>query len=180
MAKPFHKLLAESLGRVEKSARDGIVRSHDISRRDRERLSKSGWLQQIITGWYLLISPQATQGESTPWFSSFWVFIQQYLHERFGEDYCLSAESSLDIHTANNIIPQQIVAITKSGGNYTLSLPHQTSIVVYQDPKKFPASIEMKNKLQLMPVGLALCRTTKSFFQRQPINAKISLLTSSI
>src|SRR5437868_2447700 len=137
MAKPFHELVAESLNRIEKSAREeGIVRSNDISRRDRERLLKSGWLQQIITGWYLLTSPQAKQGESTAWFASFWVFIQQYLHERFAEDYCLSAESSLDIHTADNIIPQQVVVITKIGGNYTLSLPHHTSIVIYQDPKK--------------------------------------------
>ncbi len=90
MAKPFHELLAESLSRVEKSAREGIVHSKDISRRDRERLSNSGWLQQIITGWYLLTSPQTMQGESTAWFASFWVFIQQYLQERFAEDYCLS------------------------------------------------------------------------------------------
>lgn len=175
MAKPFHTLLAESLSRVEKSAREGIIRSHDISRHDRERLLKSGWLQQIITGWYLLASPQTIQGESTSWFASFWVFIQQYLHERFAEDYCLSAESSLDIHTANNVIPQQVVVITKTGGNYTLSLPHHTSIVIYQDSKKFPTSIQTKNKLQLMPVSMALCRATKSFFQRQPMNAKIAL-----
>jgi len=176
MAKPFHELLAESLSRVEKSVREGIVRSNDISRRDRERLLKSSWLQQIITGWYLLTSPQPMQGESTAWFSSFWVFIQHYLHERFGEEYCLSAESSLDIHTADSVIPRQVVVITKAGGNYTLSLPHHTSIVIYQDLKKFPAAIETKNKLQLMSVSLSLCRVTKSFFQRQPINAKIALL----
>lgn len=176
MARPFHTLLAESLSRVEQSAREGIVRSNDISRRDRERLLKGGWLQEIITGWYLLTSPQAMQGESTVWFVSFWIFIQQYLHERFTEDYCLSAESSLDIHTADNVIPQQVVIITKTGGNYTLSLPHHTSMVIYQDRKKFPDSIEIKNKLQLMPVSLALCRATKSFFQRQPMNAKIALL----
>jgi hypothetical protein len=31
MAKPFHELLAESLGRVEKTAKEGFVRSEDIS-----------------------------------------------------------------------------------------------------------------------------------------------------
>ncbi len=176
MARPFHELLAESLSRVEKFARDGVIRSHEISRLDRERLSKSGWLQQIIAGWYLLTSPQAAQGESTAWYASFWVFIQQYLDERFGENYCLSAESSIDIHTADNAIPKQVIVITKTGGNYTLSLPYHTSLVIYQDPKKFPTSIEIKNKLQIMPLGLALCRSTKSFFQRQIMNAKIALL----
>jgi hypothetical protein len=176
MAKPFHELLAESLSRVEKTSREGVVRSNDISRRDRERLLKSGWLQQIITGWYLLVSPQIRPGESTAWFASFWVFIQQYLQERFDDEYCLSAESSLDIHTASNIIPQQVVIITKAGGNSTLLLPHQINLVIYQDPKNFPVTVETKNELQLMPVNLALCRVTKSFFQRQPMNAKIALL----
>lgn len=175
MAKPFHKLLAESLSRVEKAAKEGFVRSEDISRRDRERLLKGGWLEPIIAGWYLLISPQAEQGESTAWFASFWVFIQQYLQEKFEEGYCLSAESSLDIHTADNIIPNQVVAITKKSGHYTLSLPHQTSIIVYQDINKFPSVIDTKDKLQVMPVSLALCRIAKSFFQRQPMNAKIAL-----
>ncbi len=176
MAKPLHELLADSLSRVEESAAAGIVRSQDITRRDRERLLKNGWLQQIITGWYLLVSPQALQGESTAWYASFWEFLQQYLYEKFAENYCLSAETSLDIHTADNIIPKQVVIITKVGGHYTLSLPHHGSIVIYQDVKKFPAVIETKNKLQLMPVSLALCRTTKSFFQRQAMNAKIALL----
>ena len=175
MAKPFHELLAESLGRVEKAANKGFVRSEDISRRDRERLLKRDWLEPIIAGWYLLISPQAEQGESTAWFASFWVFIQQYLHEKFDTNYCLSAESSLDVHTADNIIPKQVVVITKVSGNYTLSLPHQTSIVIYQDINKFPSMIETKDKLQIMPVSLALCRIGKSFFQRQPMNAKIAL-----
>ena len=176
MAKPFHELLAGSLSRAEKKAKDGIIRSKDIARRDRERLLKSGWLQQIITGWYLLVSPQVMQGESTVWFASFWTFIQQYLTERFFEDYCLSAESSLDIHTAENVIPHQVVVITNTGGNYTLSLPHHTGILIYQDVKKFPHAIESKNKLQIMPLGLALCRVTKSFFQRQSMTAKIALL----
>lgn len=175
MAKPFHELLAGSLSRVEKAAKESVVRSEDISRRDRERLLKSDWLMPVIAGWYLLTSPQATQGESTAWYASFWVFIQQYLHEKFGDDYCLSAESSIDIYTGDNIIPKQVVVITKASGHYTLTLPHHTSIVIYQDSNKFPPTIETKNKLQLMPLSLAICRIAKSFFHRQPMNAKIAL-----
>ena len=175
MAKSPHVLLAEALSRVEKSANEGIVRSQNIARRDRERLLKGGWLQVIITGWYMFTSPQAREGESTTWYISYWHFIQQYLQERFGEEYCLSAESSLDIHTANNVIPQQVVVICKSGGNYMLPLPHNTSIVIYQDPNNLPAEKEVKNKIQTMSVGLALCRVAKSFFQTQVLNAEIAL-----
>jgi len=176
MAKPFHELLAESLTRVETLSKDGIVRSENMSRRDRERLLKGGWLQPIITGWYLLTSPNVKEGESTPWFASFWIFLQQYLEEKCGEGYCLSAESSLDIHTADNVIPSQVVVITQGSANYTVSLPHHTSLLTYQDQKKFPSEIETRNKLHMMPIGLALSRVTKSFFQRQPMNAKIALL----
>jgi hypothetical protein len=175
MARPFHMLLAESLTRVEKSAKDGIVHGTRISRHDRERLQKGGWLQPIITGWYLLHSPQAREGESTAWMASFWGFLQQYLQERFGEDYCLSAESSLDIHTASNVIPKQVIVITKQGGNCVLPLPHKTSLLIYQDLKNFPTEVEIKNKLQVMSLGLALCKVAKTFFQNQAMNAQIAL-----
>ena len=62
MAKPAHILLAEALSKIEKSANEGIVRSQNISRRDRERLLKGRWLQPIITGWYMLVSPQSERG----------------------------------------------------------------------------------------------------------------------
>ncbi|HVE43529.1 MAG TPA: Fic family protein [Gammaproteobacteria bacterium] len=175
MAKPFHELLAASLARAEKASKDGIVRTENLSRRDRERLLKGGWLEPIIAGWYLLASPRVKEGESTVWFASFWNFIQQYLEEKFQENYCLSAESSLDIHTADNIIPQQVVIIVKENINYTLTMPYQKSMLIYQDIAKFPKVIDVKNKLQVMPIDLALCRTSKLFFQKQSINAKIAL-----
>lgn len=175
MAKPFHELLANSLKRVHQTAKNGFVRSERISRPDRERLLKAHWLQPIIPGWYLLVSPLAQPGESTAWYASFWDFIQQYLQAKFDTDYCLSAESSLDIHTGNNVIPNQVVVITKNSGHYTLSLPHKTSLLIYRDHKNFPSDIETSHGIQLMSVGLSLCKAPKSFFQKQPINANIAL-----
>lgn len=175
MAKPFHELLADSLNRVHQAAKDGFVRSEKISRLDRERLLKTHWLQSIIPGWYLLVSPLAKPGESTAWYASFWNFIQQYLQDKFGADYCLSAESSLDIHTGNNVIPSQVVVLTKESGHYTLNLPYHTSLLIYHDKNKFPLDIDCSHGIQLMSVGLALCRAPKSFFQKQPINANIAL-----
>jgi hypothetical protein len=175
MAKPFHELLAESLNRAHQVAIDGFVRSDTISRLDRERLLKGHWLQPIIQGWYLLVSPLAQAGESTAWYASFWNFIQQYLQTKFGVDYCLSAESSLDIHTGNNLIPNQVIVLTKKSGHYTLALPHHTSLLIYHDKNKFPSDIDTSHNIQLMPLGLALCKTQKSYFQNQPINANIAL-----
>lgn len=175
MAKPFHELLASSISRVHQVAQDGFVRTDNMSRLDRERLLKAHWLQPIIPGWYLLVSPLAQPGESTAWYASFWSFIQHYLESKFGVDYCLSAESSLDIHTGNNLIPHQVVVLTKRSGHYTLNLPHKTGLLIYQERNNYPSEIDTTHKLQLMPLGLALCKVQKSFFQTQPINATIAL-----
>ena len=111
MATPFHELLAQSLERVQQHSKDGIVRSKDIARIDRERLLKGEWLQAIIPGWYLFHAPFVQPGDSTVWYISFWHFTQQYLANRLGDDYCLSAEQSLDLHTANTTIPKQVIII---------------------------------------------------------------------
>lgn len=176
MAKPFHVLLAESLARVEAVTNKGIVRYDDIKRIDRERLLKRSWLHPIISGWYFLSSPQAQPGESTAWYINYWQFVQQYLTDRFGNDYCLSAECSLDLHVANNTIPQQLVVITRKGGSYHLELPHNTSLMYYQDNQNYPHETTKLAGLNVMPLSLALCRVSKSFFENQPTNAEMALL----
>lgn len=175
MAKPFHELLANSIKRAHQAALDGFVRTENISRLDRERLLNAHWLQPIIPGWYLLVSPLAQPGESTAWYASFWDFIRSYLKDKFGLDYCLSAESSLDIHTGNNIIPHQVVVLTKNSGNYHLKLPHNTSLLIYQDKNNFPSDIDTNHLIHIMPIGLALSKAQRTYFTNQPINATIAL-----
>ena len=175
MAKQFHQLLAESLERVQAEAVEGIVKSEVIGRRDRERLLKGGWLQPIMGGWYVLCSPSGAEGSSTAWYTVFWNFIHQYLNTRYQQAYCLSAEASLDLHVGNTVIPKQIVVILKRGGNALLKLPYHTSLLLYQDKRNFPKEIEVKSNLGVMPLGLALAKVPKTYFQKDPISAKIAL-----
>ena len=62
---PQNKLaqtLDDSLQRVKSVAQDDIINSSDISRTDRERLLRAGWLQPIIKGWYLIgLDPDQSQ-----------------------------------------------------------------------------------------------------------------------
>ena len=76
-------------------ALDGVVKSADISRGDRERLLASGWLRQLSQGWYLLRSPDALRDGDTAWYGFFWPFVRVYLGDRCGDDWCLAAETSL-------------------------------------------------------------------------------------
>ncbi len=78
VAKRSGQAFAEALGRVEKQARRGIVKSSDIQRTDRERLQRAGWLQPIMKGWYLLgQSTDAQPGGTTLWYGHFWDFVRK-------------------------------------------------------------------------------------------------------
>jgi len=168
--------LGAALSRAKKAAREGIVRSSDMQRLDRERLQRAGWLQPIMKGWYLYgLSPDARPGSTTLWYGHFWDFARFYLSDRFGKDYCLSAECSLDLHTGATTIPRQVVAMTAASGANTLSLPHGTSLLVYPDPGNLPADPARLNGLQVMSLPQALCRATPRYFEASPMNAELAL-----
>ena len=176
---PQNKLtqaLADSLTRVKAVAQDGIINSSDISRTDRERLQRAGWLQPVIKGWYLIgLDLDQAQGSSTLWYSHIWCFIRHYLNSRYQQDYCLSAEISLDLHTQASIIPRQIIVITKASGTNSLKLPHNTSLLSYSDPSNLPEQTEQMNGLLLMPLELALCRVAPRYFETAPLNSELAL-----
>src|SRR5476649_1403562 len=93
--------LAAALQRVRGQATGEVVRGPDIARADRLLLTKRGFLVEIIKGWYALTTPQAEPGDTTFWHAHFWGFASAYLRHRFGTDYCVSAENSLDLWTGN-------------------------------------------------------------------------------
>lgn len=64
-----------------------------------------------------------------------WDFIHLYLEDRFGEQYCLSAESSLDLHTAKTTVPTQLTVMAHQGSGVT-KLMHGLSLMVYVNEKK--------------------------------------------
>ena len=175
MANDLRTKLADTLEKATKAARSQVVKTSWLVRADRELLVERGYLQEIVKGWYILGRPVDKPGDSTAWYAVFWSFLSVYLEERFGSDYCLSAGSSLDLHIGANIVPQQVVAMTAKGGVMSLNLPHQTSLLVYQDGKNIPASVETVRGVRVMPLILAICRIPPVFFEKEPLNAEIAL-----
>lgn len=167
--------LASALERADAVARKGVVRSASLQRRDQELLRERGYLHDICKGWYLLSRPTQRAGESTVWYAAFWDFLSVYLQERFGNDYCLSALPSLEVHIGANLVPRQVTAITARGGTSKLDLPHETSLLVYQDAKNVPRTVEVVNALRVMPLPVALCRIPVTFFQTRGTDAEIAL-----
>jgi hypothetical protein len=58
-----------------------------------------------MKGWLMSSSPSAREGDSTPWYASFWEFCARYCQDRFGEAWHLSPEQSLLLHAQNTVIP---------------------------------------------------------------------------
>ncbi len=173
----FRQAIAAALTRVKIKAQGNeqhIIKSSLISRSDRELLTKTNWLLEIIRGWYLLVRPDILPGDTTSWYANYWDFIHVYLEDRFGDNYCLSAESSLDLHTQNPTIPQQLIVISNAG-NSVQDLLYDTSIMIYEDKKNFPTEIEKLNGINVMPLPLAICKVTPRYFQKNPRNAELAL-----
>ncbi len=129
MATPQEKL-AESLEAL-KALQDRhvvAIRARDLSRTHRERLLRSGFLREVMKGWYIPARPGEQEGDSTAWYASFWDFCAAYLRARFGEDWCLSPEQSLSLHAGNRAVPAQLLVRTPKGGNKPTALLHGTSI----------------------------------------------------
>ena len=119
MATPSEKL-AESL-KVLKDHQDvngsAAIQARDISRTHRERLVEAGFLKEVMKGWYVPSRPDERPGDSTSWYASYWRFCSSYLTERFGKNWCLSAEQSLLIHGSNMTIPKQLLVRSPAANN---------------------------------------------------------------
>ena len=129
MATPSEKL-AESLELLRTLQQEGViaVRSNHLTRTHRERLQKNGYLQEVMKGWYVAARPDEQAGESTAWYAAFWGYCAAYLNGRFKQDWSLSPEQSLVLHTGNWTVPPQLLVRTPKGGNKPTNLLHGTSI----------------------------------------------------
>src|SRR6266481_28273 len=106
MATPREKLAGSLEALKELQERSVVaIRTGDLKRTHRERLLKSGFLQEVMKGWYIPARPDVAAGESTAWYTSFWIFCAAYLRERFNSDWCLSPEHSLSLHAGNWTVP---------------------------------------------------------------------------
>ena len=113
----------------------GVVKGKQLKQSEREILLKHGFLREIIKGWYFVSDPSASEGDTTPFFVNYWEYVSRYLEERFGHDYCLSAEHSLLLHAENNVIPKQINIATTFSVTQKVDLYDDYSLVIYPSKK---------------------------------------------
>lgn len=177
MASPQEKL-AQSLDRLrclqgEDGA--GAIRSKELPRGDRERLLKHGFIQVVMKGWYIPAPADDTRGESTAWYASFWKFCSAYLSERFGEDWSLSPEQSLSIHTGNWSVPAQLLVRSSKAGNKIINLPHETSLLDVRANLPGPRDVSIEDGLRLFSLESALIAASPTFFKNSVTDAQAAL-----
>lgn len=160
---------------VESKGKTHVLQTKEISRADREILTKNGWLQEIMRGWYLLVRPDINPGESSAWYANFWEFINLYLQHNYGKQYCLSVKDSLDLHIGKTSVPKQVVVIAKSGANTPIRLPFETSLLIYSGKDMIPEKKERIRGLYVMPLTFALCKASPSYFSKNQMDAEIAL-----
>lgn len=177
MATPNEKL-AKSLARLQKLQKNGkrVFRSRDLTRVHRERLTRQGFLKNVIRGWLISSSPGTDLGDTTPWYASFWEFCADYCEDRFGVDWHLSAEQSLLLYAENTVIPRQVIINTLKGTNNTVELLFDTSLYDLKQ-KQMPSRAELvvHNGLRLFAPETALTKVPETFFSHYPIEAQVAL-----
>jgi fido (protein-threonine AMPylation protein) len=170
--------LAASLSALRKLQRSGrrVFRSGQLSRVHRERLLRNGFVQEVMKGWLISSNPSAQQGDSTPWYASFWEFCARYCDARFGDEWHLSPEHSLLLHAENTVVPTQAVIYSPSGTNNKIDLPFGTSIYDLKHPHLPPArDLMVRDGLRLFSPAAALVRVSETLFTRNPIETRVVL-----
>lgn len=176
MATPQEKL-ASSLEALRGLQDKGVVAIHsrDLSRTDRERLLKNGFIQEVMKGWYIPARPDEPAGESTAWYAAFWPFCAAYLRARFDKDWCLSPEQSLSLHAGNWGVPRQLLVRAHKGGNKPTNLPFDTSLLDINIPVPEARDVEENEGLRLFSLPVALIACAPGFYRSNPTDARAAL-----
>ncbi|MEO8024544.1 Fic family protein [Polaromonas sp.] len=176
MPAPNEKLaqsLAELAALQERGHR--VIRGNQLSRTHRERLSKAGFIEEVFKGWYLPGRPGEPLGSTAAWFAGMRNFISGYCDDRFGQDWHLSPEQSLQLRSGERALPRQLQVWTKGGNNQRVELPHACSLFLYRAPNLLPAQAESnEGGLRLVALAPALVAVGPGFYQQQAVAARIA------
>jgi len=176
MATPSGKL-AQSLEALKELQDKGImaIKANELGKVHRTRLSKNGFLSEVMKGWYLSVPSTEPQGDSTSWYASYWHFCARYLSDRYAETYCISPEQSLQIHSGNWTVPQQLIIRSTHGVNSQTPLPHNTSLFSIKSPLVKSAEIQEINGIRMLTLPSSLVNCSPTMFIRSATDVRTAL-----
>jgi len=169
--------LAESLEELKGLHDKGIIaiKSTELTRVHRERLLKNGFIKEVTKGWYISTPSDEQPGDSTSWYACYWHFCAGYLADRYGDDYFISPDQSLLIHSGNWTVPQQLIIRTTKKANHSTPLPHETSLWHWQSPVPKTAEFVTIEGIRMLTLSSSLINCTPTFFTKNPTDARTAL-----
>jgi hypothetical protein len=177
MARP-HENLAEALESLKALQDSGRValRSQNLSRTQRERLVRAGFLQPVIKGWYIPSRPEDSgDGETTAWYASFWEFCASYLTHRFGDEWSLSPDQSVLLHAGNRTVPGQLLVRSPKARNNVTELAHGTSIFEVRAQIAQEEQLDLAEGLRVFKLAPALVHCGPRLYTSHPTDARAAL-----
>ncbi|MDO5058104.1 MAG: Fic family protein [Lautropia sp.] len=173
--------LADALASLKalQDAGQRVIRSADLSRLHRERLVRAGYLQEVLKGWYLPARPEAGEpldGSTAAWYAGMRDFVVGYCSARFGEQWHLAPEQSLQLRGGECTLPRQLQVWATAGNNQLVALPHGCSLFVYRARTLLPAVPDPDNQgIRLVNLVQGLVAVPASFYSQQPLAARVVL-----
>ncbi|TRX54375.1 cell filamentation protein Fic [Fulvivirga sp. M361] len=176
MATPSEKL-ASSLEILKElqSKGNAAIKGSDLTQTHRERLIANGFIKSVLKGWYIPTKPDDKKGDSTSWYASFWEFSKAYLNDRFSDNWVLSPEQSIAIHSGNWSIPKQLLVRSPEANNNSTDLLFGTSIFDIKSKLPDDTAIESINGIRILSLPHALIQCSPSLFTRSSIDARTAL-----
>jgi hypothetical protein len=120
-------------------------------------LLERGYLREILKGWYFVSDPLAEPGDTTPFYANYWEYLASYLTERFGTDYCLTAEHSLLRHAQHNVVPKQVNVMLAVNQSQAQELAFGHSVALYPGGKSFPVPADQESLMGIRCMSAPYC-----------------------
>ena len=163
------ELLAASLEALASLQATGrvAIRSADLSRTDRERLESAGYLRRVLRGWYVMARPDVRPGDTTPWYTSYWAFVRQYLDDRVGSAWSLSPDDSIAFLAGTRTIPALLNVRCERGGNALVELLHGHQIYLAQTTTARDADRVERDGIPVFAAAAALCLCSPALYRQR-------------
>lgn len=174
MAAPSEKL-AESLSvlkNIQNKNGSTVLKAGSLTRTHKERLLSNGFIYEVIKGWYIVRRPDERIGDSTSWFTSFWEFVAVYLNDKFGNNWCLSPEQSLSIHSGNYSVPLQLIVRSPKAHNNKIDLLYKTSFLCISSALPEKNEIVQVNGINIYSLPASLIACSPHYFKTKSTDVR--------
>lgn len=174
----LEQLMAESLEQLRNLQQQNpnlvLKGTEQLSRIHLKRLLNNGWLQEVMKGWYIPSRP-GSEGDTTVWYTSYWHFVSAYLQSRYGNDWVIMPEQSLDIHAGKTTVPEQLIIKSPKASNTVVNLPYGHSILALKGDIPAEKFIDSTYGRNLYRLEEALVYASPAYFERDAISARTCL-----